>query len=114
MNSPFYAPAPGSRSATADAKSRSTAPGAEPAGRLAARLVSDERSELRRELIALCAARGLRPAVAAVSIADLGSSLSRWAHTSHPTWSYLLRSGAKMRAPNRVATRPKFLLRGAR
>jgi hypothetical protein len=39
-------------------------PGAEPAGPLAAWLVSDERSELRRELRALCAACRLpsRPA----------------------------------------------------
>jgi hypothetical protein len=41
-------------------------PGAEPAGTLAAWLVSDERSELRRELRALAAACGLRPAVAAI------------------------------------------------
>jgi len=45
--------------------------GAEPTGRLAAWLVSDERSELRSELRALCAARGLHPAVAAASVADL-------------------------------------------
>ena len=61
-------------------------PGAEPAGRLAAWLVSDERSELRRELRALCAARGLLPSVAAVSIADLVIEPHPVAHTSHPTW----------------------------
>ena len=66
-------------------------PGAEPAGRLAAWLVSDERSELRRELRALCAARGLLPSVAAVSIADLVIEPHPVAHTSHPTWGYLLR-----------------------
>ncbi|MGO8896153.1 MAG: hypothetical protein ACLQB1_41590 [Streptosporangiaceae bacterium] len=66
-------------------------PGAEPAGPLAAWLVSDERSELRRELRALCAARGLHPAVAAVCVADLVIEPRPVAHTSHPTWGYLLR-----------------------
>src|SRR5262249_25645109 len=46
-------------------------PGAEPAGRLTAWLVSDERSELRRELRALSAARGLHPSAAALRVADL-------------------------------------------
>ena len=66
-------------------------PGAEPAGRLAAWLVSDERSELRREIGSLAAARGLAPAVAAVAIADLVIEPLPVAHTSHPTWGYLLR-----------------------
>ena len=65
--------------------------GAEPAGRLAAWLVSDERSELRRELRALGAARGMQPGVAAVSIADLVIEPHPVTHTSHPTWGYLLR-----------------------
>jgi hypothetical protein len=66
-------------------------PGAGPAGRPAAWLVSDERIELRRELRALCAARGLDPAVAAVCVADLMIEPRPVAHTSHPTWGYLLR-----------------------
>jgi Beta-lactamase superfamily domain len=66
-------------------------PGAEPAGRLAAWLVSDERSELRRELRELAAARGLHPAVAAVCVAGLVIEPHPVAHTSHPTWGYLLR-----------------------
>ncbi len=66
-------------------------PGAEPAGPLAAWLVSDERSELRRELRALCAARGLHPAVEAVCVADLVIEPRPVVHTSHPTWGYLLR-----------------------
>lgn len=66
-------------------------PGAEPAGRLAAWLVCDDRSELRRELRALGAARGVEPAVAAVSIAGLEIEPLPVAHTSHPTWGYLLR-----------------------
>ena len=66
-------------------------PGAEPAGRLTAWLVSDERSELRRELGSLAAACGLAPAVAAVAIADLEIEPLPVAHTSHPPWGYLLR-----------------------
>jgi hypothetical protein len=67
-------------------------PGTEPTGRLAAWLVSDERSELRREIRALATTRGLRPAVAAVTVADL--MIEPWpvTHTSHATWGYLLRT----------------------
>jgi hypothetical protein len=61
------------------------------AGPLAAWLVSDERSELRRELRAQCAARGLHPAAAAVCVADLVIEPRPVAHTSHPTRGYLLR-----------------------
>jgi len=66
-------------------------PGAEPAGPLAAWLVCDEHSELRRQLRALGAARGLHQVVAAVSLADLIIEPRPVAHTSHPTWGYLLR-----------------------
>jgi hypothetical protein len=66
-------------------------PGAEPPGRLAAWLVSDDRSELRRELRALAGVRGLRPRVAAAAVADLVIEPHPVAHTSHPTWGYLLR-----------------------
>jgi hypothetical protein len=69
-------------------------PGAEPAGTLAAWLVSDERSELRREIRALAAARGLRPAVAAVTVAGLVIEPRPVTHTSHATWGYLLRTPA--------------------
>ncbi len=62
-------------------------PGAEPAGRLAAWLVSDERSELR----VLSAARGLHPSVATVRVGDLVIEPHPVVHTSHPTWGYLLR-----------------------
>ena len=48
-------------------------------------------SELRHQLRTLGAARGLRPAVAAVSLADLVIEPRPVAHTSHPTWGYLLR-----------------------
>src|SRR6266480_4230774 len=57
-------------------------------------LVTDEHSELRRELRALSAARGLVAAVAAVSIGELAIEPHPVAHTSHPTWGYLLRLAA--------------------
>lgn len=66
-------------------------PGAEPTGKLAAWLVSDERSELRRELGELAATRGLLPAVATVRVADLVIEPHPVTHTSHTTWGYLLR-----------------------
>jgi hypothetical protein len=68
--------------------------GAEPSGRLAAWLVSDAQSELRRELRVLAEARGLRPRVDAVALADLIIEPHRVAHTSHPTWGYLLHTPA--------------------
>jgi hypothetical protein len=45
--------------------------------------VCDERSELRRELRELAAARGLHPAVAIVCVADLMIEPYPVAHTSH-------------------------------
>jgi len=66
-------------------------PGAEPAGPLAAWLVSDERSELRAELRVLAASRGVRPAAAATAIAGLVIEPRPVVHTSHPAWGYLLR-----------------------
>jgi hypothetical protein len=62
-------------------------PGAEPAGPLAAWLVSDERSELR----VLAALHGVRPAAAAAAIAGLVIEPHPVVHTSHPAWGYLLR-----------------------
>jgi hypothetical protein len=67
-------------------------PGAQPPpGQLSAWLVSDEHSELRRELRALADARGLAPSVAVAKLADLVIEPHPVAHTSHLTWGYLLR-----------------------
>jgi hypothetical protein len=60
-------------------------PGAEPTGRLAAWLVSDERSELHHELRELAAARGLHTVVVTVCVADLVIEPHPVAHTSRPT-----------------------------
>ena len=66
-------------------------PGAEPAGPLAAWLVSDERSELRAELRVLAATHGVQPTAAATAIAGLVIEPHPVVHTSHPAWGYLLR-----------------------
>jgi hypothetical protein len=66
-------------------------PGAEPAGPLAAWLVSDERSELRAQLRVLAARRGVQPAAAPIAIAGLVIEPRPVVHTSHPAWGYLLR-----------------------
>jgi hypothetical protein len=65
-------------------------PGAEPAGRLDAWLVTDERAELLPQLRRLAAARGLRPHVGALEQDDLRISARPVVHTSHPTFGYLL------------------------
>jgi hypothetical protein len=66
-------------------------PGAEPAGPLAAWLVSDERSELRAELCMLAAIHGVQPVAAATAISGLVIEPHPVVHTSHPAWGYLLR-----------------------
>lgn len=78
-------------------------PGAAPGGKVAAWLVTDERSELRRELRALAAARGVQPAVTATAIGGLMIEPHPVTHTSHPTWGYLLRL-----ATASVAWAPEF------
>jgi hypothetical protein len=69
-------------------------PGAEPGGAVAAWLVSDESSELRRELRGLARSHGLQPVVAAIRVNDLSVEPHPLAHTSHPTCGYLLRTPA--------------------
>lgn len=76
-------------------------PGPGAAGTLAAWLVTDEHSELRRELRGLAAAHGVQPRVAAVSVAGLSVEPRPVAHTSHDAYGYLLRfpSGSAAWAP---------------
>ena len=63
MNSPHYLPAGLLVRYRCRQVMLDGGPGAEPTGRLAAWLVSNERSELRPELRLLSAARGLRPSI---------------------------------------------------
>ena len=104
MNSPRYAPAgllieQGRVRVAIDG-----GPGAEPAGPLAAWLVTDERAELIRELRRLAAAHGLVPAVSAYRLSGLMITPLAVVHTSHPAYGYLIEAGGKRTAPA-----PEFL-----
>ncbi|HEX6422010.1 MAG TPA: MBL fold metallo-hydrolase [Acidimicrobiales bacterium] len=103
MASPRYAPAGllvvcGGRRVAIDG-----GPGAEPAGRLDAWLVTDDRSELRAALRRLAAERGLEPIVGPWRSGGLGIEPRPVVHTSHPTYGYLVESAA-----GRVAWAPEF------
>lgn len=104
MNSPRYAPAALLAEYRAVRVAIDGGPGAVPAGRLDAWLVTDERSELIRQLRQLAASRGLVPE--ARSFTADGISLTRHpvVHTSHPTFGYVI--GA---AGRRVVWAPEFL-----
>lgn len=78
--------------------------GAEPAGPLAAWLVTDERAELIRELRRLTASHGLSPAVRAYHADGLTVTPQPVLHTSHPAYGYLIEASGM-----RVAWAPEFL-----
>jgi hypothetical protein len=80
-------------------------PGADPAGPLAAWLVTDERAELIRELRRLAAAHGLVPAVSAFHAGGLMIMPLAVVHTSHPAYGYLIEADGK-----RTAWAPEFLV----
>src|SRR5215218_10695506 len=65
-------------------------PGAEPAGRLDAWLVTDERAELRSQLRRLAAERGVRPHAGSFQRGALRIDACPVVHTSHPTFGYLI------------------------
>ncbi len=79
-------------------------PGAEPAGPLAAWLVTDERAELIRELRRLAAAHGLTPTVSAYHASGLMITSQADVHTSHPAYGYLIEADG-----TRTAWAPEFL-----
>lgn len=104
MNSPRYSPAGllierGHVRVAVDG-----GPGAEPAGPLAAWLVTDERAELIRELRRLAAAHGLSPGVRAYRASGLAITPQPVVHTSHPTYGYLIEADG-----TRIAWAPEFL-----
>jgi len=79
-------------------------PGAEPAGRLDAWLVTDERAELRSQLRRLAAERGLRPHAGSFQRGELQIDARPVVHTSHPTFGY------RIEAPEgTVVWAPEFL-----
>ncbi len=92
MNSPRYPPAGLLIRYRRHAVMIDGGPGAAPSVPVAAWLVTDERSELRREIRDLAGPRGLQPVVGALGVDDLSLDPHPVAHTSHPAFGYLLRT----------------------
>jgi hypothetical protein len=67
-------------------------PGAEPAGRVDAWLVTDERAELRSQLRRLAAERGLHPHAGSFQHGALRIDARPVVHTSHPSFGYLIQA----------------------
>lgn len=96
MSSPRYPPAGLLVAAAGHRVAIDGGPGAEPPGRLDAWLVTDERAELRAALRRLAAQRSLVPRVARFTSAGLDIEPRPVVHTSHPTYGYAIRSGARL------------------
>lgn len=79
-------------------------PGATPRGRLAAWLVTDERSELIARIRELARAKGVEPYAGSFRAKDLIIEGRAVVHTNHPTFGYLIRAGGA-----RVVWAPEFL-----
>ncbi len=79
-------------------------PGAAPRGKLAAWLVTDEKSELMPRIRELAGAKGLIPYAGPFKARGLIIECRAVAHTSHPTFGYLIRAGGA-----RVVWAPEFL-----
>lgn len=79
-------------------------PGATPPGRLAAWLVTDERGELMPRIRELAGAKGVEPHAGPFECGRLVIECRAVAHTSHPTFGYLIRA-----ARRRVVWAPEFL-----
>jgi hypothetical protein len=67
-------------------------PGAVPAGRLDAWLVTDDKGELMPAIRRLARARGIEPGVHRFEFGKLHITPRRVIHTSHPAFGYLIRS----------------------
>jgi hypothetical protein len=77
--------------------------GADPEGRLDAWLVTDEHSELIRDIRHRARERGLEPVIASVHAGGLVVEPRPVAHTSHPTVGYLIEAAGR-----RAAWAPEF------
>lgn len=105
MNSPRYAPAGLMVEQERARVIIDGGPGSITAGRITAWLVTDERSELRREIRKLAQAKGPEPGVAAFRSDGLIVEPRAVIHTSHPTFGYLIRfRGTK------IVWAPEFLV----
>jgi putative transposase len=103
MNSPRYAPAGLLVEYRKHRVMLDGGPSAEPRGRLDAWLVTDEQSELMRDIRALARARGVEPGVGPYTSDELILSPRPVVHTSHLTYGYLLEAGNK-----KVVWAPEF------
>jgi hypothetical protein len=79
-------------------------PGAAPRGKLAAWLVTDEKSELMPRIRALAGAKGLIPYAGPFKARGLVIERRTVVHTNHPTFGYLIRANGA-----RVVWAPEFL-----
>jgi hypothetical protein len=104
MNSPRYAPAGLLAEHGVARVAIDGGPGAEPAGPVAAWLVTDEHAELIAGLRRLAAARGLVPHIGSYAEAGLDVTPHPVVHTSHPTVGYLIAAEGRS-----VAWAPEFL-----
>jgi hypothetical protein len=104
MNSPRYSPAGLLAEHGAARVAIDGGPGAEPAGPVAAWLVTDEHAELIAGLRRLAAARGLVPHVGSYASGGLVVTPHPVVHTSHPTFGYLITAAGRT-----VAWAPEFL-----
>ena len=96
-------------------------PQAEPEGRLAAWLVTDERGELMPAIRRSAAAHGLVPQVRSLRLRGLVIEPRAVIHTSHPSYGYRIRAGGRtvVWAPEfpsapRVGARRRSRVRGGR
>jgi hypothetical protein len=90
MNSPRYSPAGLLVSYCGRRVMIDGGPGAEPAGRVDAWLLTDEQAELIAPLRRLAARYGVKVHAGAFTHRDLHIEPRPVAHTSHPTWGYLI------------------------
>jgi Beta-lactamase superfamily domain len=103
MRSPRYAPAGLLLAHRGTRIAFDGGPGAVPTGRLDAWLVTDDRSELRAAVRRLAHARGCEPRIDRVATAQVAVEPIPVAHTSHPTFGFLITSGGR-----HVAWAPEF------
>jgi hypothetical protein len=105
MNSPRYLPAGLLLECGRHRVMLDGGPGAEPRGRLDAWLVTDERSELIREIRGRARALGVEPRVTSYEVPGLRIEPRPVVHTSHPAFGYLVEfDGTK------VVWAPEFLV----
>lgn len=104
MNSPRYAPAGLLVEAGSNRVMIDGGPGANPQEKINAWLVTDERSELIRDIRRLAIRKGVEPAVAKYSSEEFSIEPHEVVHTSHAAFGYLIRAQRK-----KIVWAPEFL-----